>query len=589
MAIYCIKGQAATKGGQLQPATSLTFKWEAPNAPAGVNYKLIVYHPYPAGTPQTISMGTNTTHTYNGLIAGDEYKWTVEMYDSGTTPQLLGSQSALFKVMMPTAVSFDALATQNTNPLTIGAGNTIQVTDVTNPVHLDLASFLTPPPTGSEIYQWSGTGFTDITPPAYTSDKALLKIDPPSSSNSSNATVNLTVRDSSQNLLGSVTKSYVVSSFPVLTGIHFDSAVIPLANSSTNPFVVPGGTPWVVPALFGDPTIVGTFPPDKCVWSSGIQSNLTTIAPVQYSVPIPTATPFEDWIECKIPQGATINGHIATADVIKRVYIKAMPPTPVCGDNTINGTDQCDGSDLGGKDCTNYITNSTFTGGTLGCYPSTHANKCTFDASLCTTSSPSISISLSPATIPLTSTSPVTINATGGTGPITCTKTVGGGDLPAGPFPMNYYPKDANIATRFATAGTETVTIKCTDSLSVSAQKDITVTYAVGDHSTASGYDYSYAFATGKTWTQASAFCSSLQEGGFIWGLPEKVKLTSPTAEGPIWCDWATSQCNKMPPAYSMWLKEAGTLAGNYYLLKGFDTIFSEDSISSLHGLRCVK
>jgi len=41
--------------------------------------------------------------------------------------------------------------------------------------------------------------------------------------------------------------------------------------------------------------------------------------------------------------------------------------TESCGDGTINGLEQCDRSSLGGKDCTNYIQGSTFTGGTLSC------------------------------------------------------------------------------------------------------------------------------------------------------------------------------------------------------------------------------
>ena len=57
--------------------------------------------------------------------------------------------------------------------------------------------------------------------------------------------------------------------------------------------------------------------------------------------------------------------------------------TEVCGNDTIDGTDVCDGTDLGGKNCTNYITNSAFTGGTLGCAADCSA----YDTSACVASS----------------------------------------------------------------------------------------------------------------------------------------------------------------------------------------------------------
>ena len=50
---------------------------------------------------------------------------------------------------------------------------------------------------------------------------------------------------------------------------------------------------------------------------------------------------------------------------------------PSCGDDTKEGIEVCDGSDLGLATCTNL--NEGFTGGTLSC-----ANDCTFDKSLCT-------------------------------------------------------------------------------------------------------------------------------------------------------------------------------------------------------------
>ncbi|MDD5191959.1 MAG: hypothetical protein PHH54_04955 [Candidatus Nanoarchaeia archaeon] len=53
-----------------------------------------------------------------------------------------------------------------------------------------------------------------------------------------------------------------------------------------------------------------------------------------------------------------------------------------CGDNIINGTELCDGSDLNGNNCTTIP--GGFTGGTLSCYPQEDPLECTFNTSLCT-------------------------------------------------------------------------------------------------------------------------------------------------------------------------------------------------------------
>lgn len=53
------------------------------------------------------------------------------------------------------------------------------------------------------------------------------------------------------------------------------------------------------------------------------------------------------------------------------------PPPPVCGDDMIEGTEQCDGADLGGMTCPDI--DAAFTGGTLACDGS-----CAFDTTLCT-------------------------------------------------------------------------------------------------------------------------------------------------------------------------------------------------------------
>lgn len=55
------------------------------------------------------------------------------------------------------------------------------------------------------------------------------------------------------------------------------------------------------------------------------------------------------------------------------------PPGAVCGNGVIEGTEQCDGSNLGGMSCTSPSV-GTFSGGTLSC----NATTCTFNTSQCT-------------------------------------------------------------------------------------------------------------------------------------------------------------------------------------------------------------
>ncbi|MBU1219457.1 hypothetical protein KKF34_18615 [Myxococcota bacterium] len=50
---------------------------------------------------------------------------------------------------------------------------------------------------------------------------------------------------------------------------------------------------------------------------------------------------------------------------------------PVCGDGNVEGNEQCDGTDMGGLDCT--TVGGSYTGGTLGCDAD-----CTYDYSACT-------------------------------------------------------------------------------------------------------------------------------------------------------------------------------------------------------------
>ena len=55
-------------------------------------------------------------------------------------------------------------------------------------------------------------------------------------------------------------------------------------------------------------------------------------------------------------------------------------PTQVCGNNVIEGSENCDNTALGGESC----ISQGYDGGTLSCYPSTSVNKCNLDTTLCT-------------------------------------------------------------------------------------------------------------------------------------------------------------------------------------------------------------
>jgi len=55
-------------------------------------------------------------------------------------------------------------------------------------------------------------------------------------------------------------------------------------------------------------------------------------------------------------------------------------PEPKCGDGTIQGTEQCDGSQLGLMTCQKI---DSFTGGPLGCYKAGNPFECTWDESKC--------------------------------------------------------------------------------------------------------------------------------------------------------------------------------------------------------------
>ncbi len=55
----------------------------------------------------------------------------------------------------------------------------------------------------------------------------------------------------------------------------------------------------------------------------------------------------------------------------------------VCGDGVIEIGEECDGTNLSGRDCTTFRPDSPFAGGTLGCFPPEHPNECRFNSAGC--------------------------------------------------------------------------------------------------------------------------------------------------------------------------------------------------------------
>lgn len=77
---------------------------------------------------------------------------------------------------------------------------------------------------------------------------------------------------------------------------------------------------------------------------------------------------------------AAINGFIFLfSKISEAAQINATIKISVCGNGVVESGEQCDGADLGGKTCSNYVG---FNGGTLGCLPSCQANtsQCTYTA-----------------------------------------------------------------------------------------------------------------------------------------------------------------------------------------------------------------
>ncbi len=72
--------------------------------------------------------------------------------------------------------------------------------------------------------------------------------------------------------------------------------------------------------------------------------------------------------------GALASACTCGTTLVHHTDYDAGPPGPVCGDGVIDGTEQCDGSNLGGQTCQSM----GFIGGVLACSPS-----CQFDTTQC--------------------------------------------------------------------------------------------------------------------------------------------------------------------------------------------------------------
>lgn len=77
-----------------------------------------------------------------------------------------------------------------------------------------------------------------------------------------------------------------------------------------------------------------------------------------------------------------ILGLLFSPFLFQKVQADVVPTSvvvTVCGNNIREGTEQCDGTDLGGQTC----VSRGYAGGTLSCYPAGSPNQCTFNVSNC--------------------------------------------------------------------------------------------------------------------------------------------------------------------------------------------------------------
>lgn len=177
-----------------------------------------------------------------------------------------------------------------------------------------------------------------------------------------------------------------------------------------------------------------------------------------------------------------------------------------------------------------------------------------------------------------------------------------------GPVEVSLTPRQraADIATRFASANSQTVIVTC--QASSAATHEITVNYQPWSTSGISGYRYSH-FAQGSiNWTDAITACNNLTEGGVserTWSLPSKSVYdpldgtedndTTDLAEAAFWCGTFGSSCSDMPGTVAaIWLLEENELnTDNGWRIVGnqiaFDGSSPKRTTESWLGLRCVR
>ena len=122
--------------------------------------------------------------------------------------------------------------------------------------------------------------------------------------------------------------------------------------------------------------------PVSCVDSDGLNSGIKGNVTVTYSDG--SSTLYNDYCGTNyLQEGSCQNNDILWNNVdclYGCVDGTCASPTQICGNNVVEGTEQCDGTSI-----PNSCTGLGFEGGILSCYASGTANECTFDTTQCET------------------------------------------------------------------------------------------------------------------------------------------------------------------------------------------------------------
>lgn len=102
----------------------------------------------------------------------------------------------------------------------------------------------------------------------------------------------------------------------------------------------------------------------------------------EFTISIPAGNPYVGQV---VIAGARLfkNGVYVVSDSLFVTYAEVYAkdkPVAYCGDEVIDGVEQCDGSNLKSLQCTDI---NGFTGGELSCYPAKSQNGCSWDTSKC--------------------------------------------------------------------------------------------------------------------------------------------------------------------------------------------------------------